>query len=294
MKRKIGVLLFCCGILSSSWGWAMTIIHQEKSLYRNILVYEERGLRCMKFGIHDSGRQSCLSLTDPNALVLNYVKMLLGALYLQPTPKNILVIGLGGGTLPTALRTIYPDVPIDCVEIDQAVVKVAKEFFGFTPGEHTHVFVEDGRVFVKHAVRQRRSYDLIFLDAFDNISVPEHMTTREFLLEVKALMPPQGVLATNTFALGRLHASESATYADVFGTYFNLISGNRVILAKKDGLPARDSIIQGAEQLESRLNLFATGKAWLLPLFSTEVQWPPNTRLLTDQYSPANLLNGRQ
>jgi spermidine synthase len=46
-----------------------------------------------------------------------------------------------------------------------------------------------------------------------------------------------------------------------------------------------------AQQVQERLRLFGTSQDWLLPLFSTDVQWPASTRILTDQYSPSNLLN---
>lgn len=269
------------------------IITQEKSLYRNVLVYEEHGLRCMKFGTHDTGRQSCISLKDPDAMVFNPPKMLLGALYLKPNPARILVIGLGGGTVTATLQKILPDAAIDSVEIDPAVVKVAKKYFDFVPGPHTRVFVDDGRVFVKHALRKQWVYDLLILDAFDHISVPEHMTTREYLQELKGLLRPDGVIGANTFSSGQLYTAESATYAAVFGAYYNLKIFNRVILARLDGRPSMEEVRRNAEALEAKFKPFANGKEWLLPLFSTDVQWPKETRLLTDQYSPANLLNGR-
>ncbi|MEO5348120.1 MAG: fused MFS/spermidine synthase [Magnetococcus sp. YQC-3] len=268
-------------------------IHQEKSLYRNILVYEEQGVRCMKFGVHDSGRQTCVSLDNPDALVFEYTKMLLGALYLKPAPKTVLVIGLGGGTIPATLQKIRPDIQIDCVEIDPAVVRVAKKYFNFS-GEGMNLFVEDGRVFVKHLLRQKRKYDLVILDAFDHISVPEHMTTKEFLQEVRGILQPDGVLAANTFSMGKFYPSESATYSAVFGTYFNLRRNNRIVLLKNDGLPGMEEIKRNAEGVEKQLQRFATSKEWLLPLFSTEVQWPEGTRVLTDQYSPSNLLNSAE
>jgi spermidine synthase len=272
---------------------AAEVLFQERSLYRNILVYEDQGLRCMKFGIHDAGRQTCISLRDPDSLVFNYTKMLLAALYLNPSPKQILVIGLGGGTMPTTLKKILPDAQIDCVEIDPSVVKVATRFFGFTTGAGVGVNVEDGRVFVKRAQRNTKKYDLIILDAFDHVYVPEHMLTREYLTEVKTLLAKNGVLAANTFSSSRLYYSESATYADVYGAFYNLKMNSRVVLAKRDGIPSSDEIQRNAEKVEEKLRLFGTGKDWLLPLFSTDVQWPANTRVLTDQYSPANLLNGR-
>jgi spermidine synthase len=269
-------------------------IYQEKSLYRNILVYEEQGLRCMKFGRQSTGRQTCISLKNPDALVLNYTKMLLGALYLKPEPHNILIIGLGGGSLPSALKKIVPQARIQTVELDPSVAKVAERFFGFTPGKYNTVAIEDGRVFVKRAQKQGKKYDLVILDAFDHVYVPEHMLTLEYLLEVKSLLEKDGVLAANTFSSSRLYDAESATYAGVFGSFYNLKTENRVILAKNDGLPPMAQIQANADQLEQKLNHFGTGKDWLLPLFSTKVEWPDVTKILTDQYSPANLLNGSE
>ncbi|MBF0340773.1 MAG: fused MFS/spermidine synthase [Magnetococcales bacterium] len=294
MRRELLWLLGALCALPPAAGAAQVVIAQEKSLYRNVLVYEDKGLRCMKFGTHDTGRQSCMDMKNPDAMVFNPPKMLLGGLYLQPNPTSILVIGLGGGTVTDTLQKIYPEILIDSVEIDPAVIRVAQKYFAFVPGKNTHVFAEDGRVFVKHLLRQKRKYDLVILDAFDHISVPEHMTTREFLQEIKGLLEPGGVLAANTFSSGRLYDAESATYGAVFGNYYHLKIYNRVILAKRDGqLPDMGTVQRNAELLESRLQRFGTGQAWLLPLFATGASWPADTRLLTDQYSPANLLNGR-
>ncbi|CDS55244.1 Spermidine synthase-like protein [Polaromonas sp. CG9_12] len=269
-------------------------IYHEKSLYRNIVVYEEQGLRCMKFGRQGTGRQSCISLQHPDALVLSYTRMLLGALYLKPKPQNILIIGLGGGSLPSALKKIVPQARIETVELDASVAKVAERFFGFTPAYDNTVAIEDGRVFVKRAQKQGKKYDLVVLDAFDHVYVPEHMLTREYLLEVRSLLEKDGVLAANTFSSSRLYDAESATYAGVFGRFYNLKTENRVILAQNSELPPMEKIQSNAGQLEQKLNHFGTGKNWLLPLFSTKVDWPEGTRILTDQYSPGNLLNGSE
>lgn len=52
---------------------------------------------------------------------------MMGALYLKPAPSKVLVIGLGGGTLPSALFRALPETDFDIVEIDPAVVRVAKK-----------------------------------------------------------------------------------------------------------------------------------------------------------------------
>jgi spermidine synthase len=266
-------------------------LHTERSLYRNIVVYEEDGVRCMKFGRQATGRQTCMTLADRDRLVFDYTRMMMAALYLNPSPQRILIIGLGGGTLPSALQKILPAAKIDAVEIDPAVVRVAGKYFGFAPGRQTTVFEEDGRVFVKRMQRQQIRYDLMFLDAFDHEYIPEHLLTREFLLEVGSILAPGGVLAANTFATSRLYHFESATYFSAFGEFYRLKSNNRVILVRPGGLPGREELTRNAGILEDRLAPFGVGREWLLPLIEVESGWPPGTRVLTDQYSPSNLLN---
>jgi spermidine synthase len=242
---------------------------------------------------NQTARQTCLSLEDPNQFVFSYTRMMMGALYLNPVPRNILIVGLGGGVLPTALAQMFPDAAIDIVEIDPAVVKVARQFFGFEPGRKVRVIEEDGRVFVKRAGKAERRYDLIMLDAFDHEYIPEHLLTREFLLEVKALLAGDGILVANTFSSSRLYHHESTTYEAVFGRFYNLRVKlkNRIILATVNGLPPLDAIRRNADALEEKLQPLGFGRDWLVPLFSTERDWDPGARVLTDQYSPSNLLN---
>ena len=85
-------------------------------------------------------------------------------------------------------------------------------------------------------MRAGTKYDVVMLDAFDHEYIPEHLLTREFLTEVKSLLSPQGVLVANTFSSSRLYDHESTTYADVFGTFYNLKRDNRVIIARPAGL----------------------------------------------------------
>lgn len=267
------------------------ILQTERSLYREIVVYEDNGVRCMRFTRLTAARQSCIMLADRQRIVFEYLRMMLGALYLAPEPRNILVIGLGGGTLVDTLQRVLPDAEIDAVEIDPAVVRVATRFFGFEPGPRVRVNEVDGRVFVKRALRSGRRYDLVMLDAYDQEYIPEHLLTQEFLQEVKGVMTPRGVLAANTFSASRLYDHESTTYAAVFGRFFNLKRGNRVILLANDGLPAVETLRRNAERLQPVLAATGLDPAWLLSLFDTKVDWRTDARVLTDRYSPSNLLN---
>jgi spermidine synthase len=269
-------------------------VHEERSQYREVLVYEQDGERCMCFTTQCRiGRQSCINLANPRRFALNYTRLALGGLLftVEQPPRRLLIVGLGGGTIPTALREILPDAQIDTVEIDPAVTRVAKDYFGFRADPKMTVFEMDGRVYVKRAIREGKKYDAILLDAFDHEYIPEHLLTQEFLEEAKSLLTPGGVLVGNTFSSSQLYDHESTTYAAVFKTFFNLKTANRVIVARPAGLPTQQQLRDRALQYELVLRGFGVELATLLPLFTTNVDWDTKARVLTDQYSPANLLN---
>ena len=117
------------------------------------------------------------------------------------------------------------------------------------------------------------------------------MLTRGFLEEVKGVLEPQGVLAANTFSASRLYDHESVTYAAVYGRFYNLKGRNRVILLGKDGLPDAETLRRNAGRLQPRLASAGIDPAWLLGLFDTRVDWNRDARVLTDGFSPSNLLN---
>jgi spermidine synthase len=268
------------------------LVHSERSLYREVLVYENGDVRCMCFTRNCRvGRQSCIDTRHPDRIVMNYPKMMLGALYVNPRPQSVLIVGLGGGTLPRVLRQLLPASRIDVVEIDPAVERVASRYFQFAASDKTHVIESDGRVYVKRALRGTQRYDLIMLDAFDHEYIPEHLLTQEFLQEVKSLLAPNGVLAANTFSSSGLYEHESATYEKVFEKFFNLKRENRVIVTRLGALPDREQLKATAQQFAAAFGKYGFDAAELLPLFTQERDWNPNARVLTDQYSPANLLN---
>ena len=293
MKPLFG-LFALCGLLAVTLARAdMTVVHSERSLYREVLVYEEDGERCMCFTRQCRiGRQSCIDLQNPNRFALNYTRMMLaGALFASPNPRRILIVGLGGGSLPTALHAILPETQIDVVELDPAVTRVARQYFSFSEGPRMRVTELDGRVYVKRAGRDGKRYDVILLDAFDHEYIPEHMLTQEFLKEVKALLAPQGVLVANPFSASRRYDHESTTYASVYGSFFNLKRENRVVVARLGGLPTAEELKRRAALYGAALKVYGVDGEALLAMFSSRVDWDTSARILTDQYSPANLLN---
>ena len=135
--------------------------------------------------------------------------------------------------------------------------------------------------------------NFIVLDAFTGEYIPEHMLTQEFLEEVKQVMTPDGVLISNTFSTSNLYAHESETYRAVFGEFFNLKmsgSGNRVIIAQQKALPDQGQLKVNAQPLYEPLKPYGVEILEFPARMGTRPDWDQTRRVLTDQFSPANLL----
>ncbi|MFM2481905.1 spermidine synthase [Celerinatantimonas sp. YJH-8] len=291
---KTTMLAIFASILSSNA--QSKVIHHERSLYRDLTVTEQHGLRCLQFNaVRGDHIQTCqyLDADDPR-LVFHYTRMSLAGLLLDPQPRRILIVGLGGGSLPTVLHQLYPKASIDIVELDPAVVKVAHDYFHFTESDKMTVHVADARVFIKRAGLAGNHYDFILLDAFNGDYIPEHLMTKEFLEETRQLMSPDGIVVANTFSTSKLYAYESVTYRQVFGTFYNFKipsqSGNRIIIASKQPLLDQKALKARAETLEKPLATYGVSIKRFPHYLSTKADWKTDVPPLTDQYSPANLL----
>lgn len=273
------------------------VIHRERSLYSTILIDQQGSTICLQFSVRkDQRNQSCMDRQAPQKMIFPYARMMMLSLLMVPEPDRILVVGLGGGTLPVALNQLYPEAQVDIVEIDPAVKTVAETYFGFRENDRMQVILKDARVYTKRALTGADRYDLIMLDAFNGDYIPEHLLTREYLEETKELLRPDGVVVANTFAISRLYDHESNTYREVFGTFYNVrsrTSANRVILATNGTLPSLTELAETGRELGPRLAPYAVRASDYLPGFSTEADWDESARILTDQYSPANLLHNQ-
>ncbi len=270
------------------------VIHKERSLYRTVMVVQDSKRLCMQFSVRREQRnQSCKDRRDARRLVFDYAKLVFAGFLATPEPKSILVVGLGGGTLPVTFRELLPKARIDVVEIDPAVVSVAEQFFDYAISPPGDLHVQDARIFGKRAAKGDIRYDLIVLDAFNGDYIPEHLMTREYLQETQKLLSPGGVLLANTFSISKLYHHESATYASVFGKLINVTtpsSANRVIMAINGPTPSEEAIDNNVARWQKTLEKYGVDMAKVRSQMDDSRDWDQDARVLTDQYSPANLL----
>jgi spermidine synthase len=191
------------------------VLVKRHSPFNLILVTEDgSGLRTLRFG-HDGVRQSVVKPGDPHHLELPYISVLPNCLAFVRTLSRILIVGLGGGTLPGFFRSQFPHLEIDVVEIDPDVLDVARSYCGFSEDAQMHVYVEDGRDFIE---RCSNRYDVIILDGFDAETIPRHLLTLEFLQAVRNALAPEGIAVANVWgrALNRIYDHMLLTYRAAF------------------------------------------------------------------------------
>lgn len=166
------------------------------------------------------------------------------------TPGDLLLIGLGGGSIAKSFAE--RGWSVDAVEIDPVVVEMAQEYFGLEPS-HARVVTMDGRRFLSASAKQ---YDLIILDAYGSSSIPFHLVTREAFEIVASRLQPDGVLAINMESKGwhsQLVRSLAHTLRQSFENVLALplaeppdAFGNLVLLASRRDLEFDEDLLERA------------------------------------------------
>lgn len=174
--------------------------YRETSYYC-IRVYEEaaHGDRVVRTLALDHLIHSYNQIDDPRYLRYGYIRVYaeLTDYQAQKNPGfRALFIGGGGYTLPRYIDAVYPSAESDVIEIDPGVTQTAYEQLGLRPEARIRTWNQDGRQVVSQ-LDGAEQYDLIFGDAFNDLSIPYHLTTREFDEQLKRLLKPDGIYLAN-------------------------------------------------------------------------------------------------
>lgn len=141
----------------------------------------------------------------------------------QEDVDRVLFVGGGGFTAPQRFRALYPNVTVDVVEIDPAVIHTATEYFGLREGPRLRVHRGDGRAFLRET---NATYDLIVLDAYRADRVPFHLTTVEFFELARSHLDADGMLVANVISApsGRGSAFFRAEYATMAAAFPHVVA----------------------------------------------------------------------
>src|SRR5918996_1446962 len=191
--RRAVTALFVIGFITMWWTpktWAKNIL-QKDTFYHRIRIEEDNEARYMYF---DRTLQSAMNLKDPTALRLIYSRYTSLGFAFRPDAKKILIIGLGGGSIPKKLLKEFPSLEIDAVELDPEVIQIAKTHFNVRESNNLRLHAQDGRMFLS---RTRHQYDIIMLDAYFTDAMPFHLATKEFFELAQKKLTPNGIIVAN-------------------------------------------------------------------------------------------------
>lgn len=130
-------------------------------------------------------------------------------------PLDALFIGGGGYVMPRYIEANYKVGDMQVVEIDPGVTRAAQVYLGFVPGGKIKNANMDARLFM-NKLPDDKKYDIIFGDAFNDYSIPFHLTTEEFATIVKKHLSPNGVYALNVI--------DSDKNGQVLGSFIETLS----------------------------------------------------------------------
>lgn len=195
-----------------------TLLYEGDSAYHYILVVDDpqRGGRYLQFNNYVEGG---IDLNPPHDTRVSYTNSFPLARLFNPQLSRVLIIGGGGGIGARKFVSDDPNVVVDQVEIDPKVVELSYKYFYLQAGPRLHVHVEDGRHFVRTT---KEKYDLVVLDAFTiGGQIPFHLTTREFMQEIRSILSPGGVVLANingslAGSRSRIMRAEYKTMSQVF------------------------------------------------------------------------------
>ena len=286
------------------------VLHESESLYHFIQVAEEPYGKCKNarhLYLNEGVAVHSVKCPDDSINLAGYWAMMTTSpMFIDGIEDfdSALVIGLAGGTMAKEMLDIYPEVKVDGVEIDGAVIDVGKEFFD---NSHPNInpIVMDGRIFLQMT---EKKYDLIQIDAYRQPYIPFHLVTQEFFQEVSDHLEDDGVLAINVASVRGLSTDLTAmiyrTIREVFPWAIRIKAtrSNEVIIASKqpelEGInfeslenPGRSPRVQNAIRRLKKTDDYKKSKYFksYLGRMNLDVPGWEEATLLTDDYAPVEM-----
>jgi spermidine synthase len=207
------------------------IVHFARDDLGGILVIDYRKHRVMTF---DSVfEQSKIARRHPHLPVHEYSRaMLLPVAFNQPA--HVTILGLGGGVVANALLHLLPACQVHAVELRQAVVDVAREYFDLSESPRLNVSIEDARNALE-ALPDGQT-DLILADMYSAERMSPVQVQREFIKQCSRVLSDNGWIALN------YHRTP-----DLNGAFFKQLQGEfAVVLAFKS--KTNNTVIYGSKK----------------------------------------------
>lgn len=129
--------------------------------------------------------------------------------------RSVMILGMGSGTYASYCTRYFPGASVQGAEIDKKIADIATDYFGL-PGSVT-VAVEDGRAYL---AASKEKFDVIMVDAYQDITIPFQLSSVEFFNEVQAHLKPNGVMVVNLNMTSAENGSINEYLCDTMASVF--------------------------------------------------------------------------
>ncbi len=274
--------------------------HRSQSAHNQIVVEDKGGYRMLRF---NGSMETRVLIANPLLGHFEYTDYFQMPLLWNPKAKRVLVMGLGGGSTQRAFQNFYPTVQVDTVELDPAVAKVAKDWFGVGETKTHKIHISDGRGYLRR--NKDRKYEAIMMDAYSSNTygsfIPYHLATKEFFQLAAEDLTANGVLAYNVIGtyqdwradiVGSMYRTMKEVFPHVY--HFPASDSKNIVLV---GVKAKTGGLTSAT-LKSRVALLQRAQPKLPGHFGQRLgriraSAPPSAAkspILTDEHAPINRL----
>jgi spermidine synthase len=168
-------------------------IHKCVSDGNVVEVIEVDGVRSLYLG--SITIQSSMRVKNPNALELAYSRGMMGILLFSNKVKNVLSIGLGGGSVPKYIHAFCPEISQTIVEINPQIISVARSHFYLPENDEILNVIEgDG---IAYLAANLACADVLMIDAFDALGIPPNFCSQDFFDSCEMSLKNDGIFAIN-------------------------------------------------------------------------------------------------
>ena len=219
----------------------------------SVYISEKFGVRTLHIG--SDTVQSSMRIARPHDLEVSYTRSMMAFLLFKPDPREVMMVGLGGGSLAKFIYHRLPRARTVAIEINPRVVTIAREYFLVPPDdERLTVVVGDGAEYLQ---RGKLAADVIVLDGYDAESQVEALSTPAFYRDCSRVLGEAGVMVVNLWGGDRNFTTCVNRLAKAFDGLVACLPagkpGNIAALAFKcsPGQPAWQELRARAARLES-------------------------------------------
>ncbi len=296
-KRKlyIYVLLSLIIITVSLHSRSSYVLKEVESAYTYIIIRQSGNIRTMSFRnsdlIYD---ESAINIINPLYIPMKYQRAMFASFIFKKEIDNLLMLGLGGGTVVTNLVQYSQDINIDVSEIDPKVIELAREYFLYNDKDNSKITTTtlDGRVFIN---RSRKKYDVIMLDAYRGGYIPFHLKTKEFYEEVKKALKPDGIVVANLHNIKKSYDHDRKTIDTVFNnSYVFKTGGNSIVVATMNNNKLSISDILNKAKIAQKQYKFTFNLVNIAKKYLNYKDYDKDVEIFTDDYAPVNLLDTKK